>query len=247
VDYLSKDEVARFLLKAENRGRRDELVCRTLLFTGMRIGECTPLTAGDVNATQGTIRLNKVVTTPHALGTKETHGSKKRPAYNVKREICFLLERKDGSGLSGEKVFMTPAKASSFFGSGEVIHRGLKARHEERFVIPDRATLSMLGEWCEDRREDDFLWDSQKGGRLCNEHVYRTVRKTMLSADISPKKAHPHNLRHTFAVSFLKKTNDLARLSRLLGHSDIKTTTIYLRFVVDDLREAIDKAGDLFK
>jgi len=37
-----------------------------------------------------------------------------------------------------------------------------------------------------------------------------------------------HSARHTFATYFLEKTDDLATLQKLLGHSDIKQTMIYV-------------------
>jgi len=40
---------------------------------------------------------------------------------------------------------------------------------------------------------------------------------------------HWHQLRHTFAVNFLRATNNIFKLKVLLGHKDIRVTTIYLR------------------
>lgn len=40
---------------------------------------------------------------------------------------------------------------------------------------------------------------------------------------------HPHSYRHTFAVRFLEETGDVYRLSRVLGHSSVKVTEIYVR------------------
>ena len=37
-----------------------------------------------------------------------------------------------------------------------------------------------------------------------------------------------HSARHTFATIFLEKTDDLATLQKLLGHSDIKQTMVYV-------------------
>lgn len=37
-----------------------------------------------------------------------------------------------------------------------------------------------------------------------------------------------HSARHTFATVFLEKTDDLATLQKLLGHSDIKQTMVYV-------------------
>lgn len=50
-----------------------------------------------------------------------------------------------------------------------------------------------------------------------------------------------HMLRHTFATLMLEGGVDIYYVSNLLGHSDIKTTTIYLHTTVSHLREQIMK------
>lgn len=52
---------------------------------------------------------------------------------------------------------------------------------------------------------------------------------------------HAHLLRHTFAVLMLEAGCNLFSVSRLLGHSDIKTTTIYLSATINHLQEQISK------
>ena len=46
---------------------------------------------------------------------------------------------------------------------------------------------------------------------------------------LSGVRFHWHQLRHTFAVNFLRATNNIFKLKVLLGHQDIRVTTIYLR------------------
>ncbi len=50
-----------------------------------------------------------------------------------------------------------------------------------------------------------------------------------------------HRLRHTFATLMLEGGCDIYSLSKMMGHSDIKTTTIYLAASAEHLREQITK------
>ena len=50
-----------------------------------------------------------------------------------------------------------------------------------------------------------------------------------------------HTLRHTFATLMLEGGCDIYSLSKMMGHSDIKTTTIYLSATAEHLRSQITK------
>lgn len=50
-----------------------------------------------------------------------------------------------------------------------------------------------------------------------------------------------HKLRHTFATLMLEGGCDIFSLSKMMGHSDIKTTTIYLAASVEHLRSQMTK------
>lgn len=50
-----------------------------------------------------------------------------------------------------------------------------------------------------------------------------------------------HKLRHTFATLMLEGGCDIYSLSKMMGHSDIKTTTIYLSASVEHLRAMVGK------
>ena len=51
----------------------------------------------------------------------------------------------------------------------------------------------------------------------------------------------PHALRHTFATLMLEGGCDIFSLSKMMGHSDIKTTTVYLSTSVQHLQSQIMK------
>jgi integrase/recombinase XerD len=52
--------------------------------------------------------------------------------------------------------------------------------------------------------------------------------------------------RHQYAATFIKRGGDIYRLSRLLGHTAVTTTQIYLRSLgVDDLRVGLERLTPL--
>ena len=50
-----------------------------------------------------------------------------------------------------------------------------------------------------------------------------------------------HSLRHTFATNLVGQGVDIYTVSRLLGHSDIKTTLIYAKANIATLEQAVKK------
>ena len=66
------------------------------------------------------------------------------------------------------------------------------------------------------RRDDRLSYDGLK-------HLVNKLKK------ISGVNFHLHQLRHTFAVNFLKSSNNIAKLKQLMGHTDIRMTLVYLR------------------
>ena len=53
----------------------------------------------------------------------------------------------------------------------------------------------------------------------------------------------PHMLRHSLARRMLKTGAHLPEVQRVLGHSRLSTTGIYLTPSEDDLRVAIERTG----
>lgn len=65
-------------------------------------------------------------------------------------------------------------------------------------------------------------------------------------AEIDQVRVSPHTFRHTFAVNFMRNNdNDIYRLSRLLGHTNVKVTQQYLRsWQQTDSRKGVKWASD---
>jgi len=72
---------------------------------------------------------------------------------------------------------------------------------------------------------------------LSTRHVYRIVNRygSLVGKDI-----HPHTLRRSFAINLVRNGMDIRRVQLLLGHANLNTTQVYLRFRDSDIREAYD-------
>ena len=97
--------------------------------------------------------------------------------------------------------------------------------------------LKALREWLRQRPHDgsDFLFTSQKGGRLHRCQFFRVFRSLAADAGLPPEKQHPHVLKHSIATHLVAANVNLALVKTQLGHKSINST---LRYVSTTDRQA---------
>lgn len=81
--------------------------------------------------------------------------------------------------------------------------------------------------------KNPYLFQSGKG-HISIRSIQERLSQAIKDSEIT-KHFTCHSLRHSFAINFLNKTNDLDRLRLLLGHSNISTTQIYTQCRTTDL------------
>jgi site-specific recombinase XerD len=124
------------------------------------------------------------------------------------------------------------------------IQRGLaRVRHgkgdKERWVVFGSETRSALDQWIQERARLNGhcakLFTGEQGA-LSTSGVYQLIKKTARRANLGSVVA-PHKLRHTFATEYLNGGGSIYDLSALLGHTDIRTTMIYVSVSLEHLQQ----------
>lgn len=72
------------------------------------------------------------------------------------------------------------------------------------------------------------LFVTRNGRPLDRSNIWKAMKALCEKAGVDSKKVFPHNLRHLFARCFYAIDKDIAKLSDILGHSNINTTRIYI-------------------
>lgn len=75
-----------------------------------------------------------------------------------------------------------------------------------------------------------------EGRRMRPEGISEMIKKRYGKAGIDVTRMTCHSLRHTAAVQALKAGASLYDVQQMLGHTDIKTTTLYLKSIEDETR-----------
>ena len=122
----------------------------------------------------------------------------------------------------GGKVIPKPIPDEFAALLGRLSHPTSSTRHPDAYVVP------MQRKQAHSRERDDRV-------------IWRIVKKLGRCAGVE---VHPHSLRAAFAVQFLEThPGELEALQRLMGHSKIETTQIYLRRL--DQERAMERVKDL--
>jgi site-specific recombinase XerD len=98
--------------------------------------------------------------------------------------------------------------------------------------------------WLHKRTADgsDYLFTSQKGGKLDRTQFFRNFQRVAESAGLSVEKRHPHVLKHSLASHLVAGNANLALVRQALGHRSISSTMQYIGTSDAQAAEALQKA-----
>lgn len=100
--------------------------------------------------------------------------------------------------------------------------------NKDRYTLLSKVNLDILRAYFRIYRPSLWLFP---GGGFNKPLTTRTVQKIFENAKMKAniqKDVSVHSLRHSFATHLLENGTDISYIQRLLGHTNIKTTSIYL-------------------
>lgn len=93
--------------------------------------------------------------------------------------------------------------------------------------------------------ENSLLFPSETGSYIDAKNLRRSWERVLNNAEVQKKKFHA--LRHTYATRLFENNASILTVSRLLGHSSIKTTEIYTHVLEDVKKEEVQCLNDMLK
>lgn len=96
------------------------------------------------------------------------------------------------------------------------------------------------------KNKTDYVISSSWSGKQLDWKQLRPIQRTMTNfaeneCEFKKGLFHPHAFRHFFAKNFIKKYQNIALLADLLGHSNIETTRIYLKYTAKEQQEIVNQ------
>jgi site-specific recombinase XerD len=122
----------------------------------------------------------------------------------------------------GELVHITVEAVRA--GRADVLSKG-KAR---QILIPADLRLLLLEHIERKKLTTGSIFLTRNGKPVHRSNIWRGMKNLREAAGVAAAKLFPHNLRRLFARVYYDIGKDLARLADILGHSDARTTQLYI-------------------
>jgi len=121
-----------------------------------------------------------------------------------------------------------------------VILRVVGKGYKQRMVPLGEKASSRIFRWIGQMKYSDSGFVFMKDGRKLSRRQIQCV-VSRICVKIGVTGVSPHSLRHHFATRMVRAGVDVFTLQKLLGHSSVSTTQIYVNMNTDDLVAAVAK------
>ena len=219
VDEISIDQVKDFL-QYSIETKKVSVSCINQLISAVRI-----LQQDVLGKSWESIRIKRprgIKKLPVVL-SKEEVKSMIETTRNLKHRVILAVIYSAGLRIS-ELISLRPSDIDSDRKQIRVLGKGNKYR----YTLLSENTLDMLRMYWRAYRPARFLFEGQRKGEPVSKSTIQKVFKNACEKTGIKKEATVHSLRHSFATHLLESGVNLKIIQSLLGHSSLRTTSIYL-------------------
>jgi len=144
-------------------------------------------------------------------------------------------------GLRKEELMLLQIRDIDFERKVLTIRADISKSAHTRQLPLHSTVLLYLKDYLKERKDyttQYLIVSSSRDDKFSFDGLRHLINKLRLYSGV---RFHLHQFRHTFAVNFLKSSNNLVTLKHLLGHKDIKMTMVYLRCLpTDGMRDDVE-------
>ncbi|MCD5324111.1 MULTISPECIES: tyrosine-type recombinase/integrase [Pontibacillus] len=126
---------------------------------------------------------------------------------------------------------------------GNLIHVIAGKGNKDRVVPISKKLKPYLVEYLDEWRQptpSEYFFATKKTGKLSPSYINYVLAETSQKLKWE-KTVTAHILRHTFASHLVAKNVNTANISKLLGHADVRTTSVYMHSDMKNLQEAVNQ------
>jgi site-specific recombinase XerD len=163
---------------------------------------------------------------------------------NPKHKLLLLIGY--GAGLRVSEI--VSLKWSDILFEEHKIHVKNAKGKKDRMVMLPYSIVTSLQLYRELYKGKHYVFEGQFAGEPYSTGSVQQVMRNALKLTGLEKKATVHTLRHSFATHLLENGTDIRYIQQFLGHSSIKTTTVYTHLTktaVDKIQSPLDRMVDL--
>ncbi len=150
---------------------------------------------------------------------------------NLKHKAILMLTY--SAGLRKMELMQMTPKAID---SGRMqVHIEQGKGKKDRYTLLSPRVLEILRTYYKKERPQTFLFEPncRKGTMLSESTLNAIIKKAVVKANIK-KEVSFHTLRHCFATHLLEQGVNLRLIQQFMGHTSLKTTSIYLHLTQVD-------------
>ena len=217
---LSRDDIDALIRACGRRGssgRRNAALLSLLATSGARIGEALEIVPANLQLNGGRRGELQIRTAKKRKGTL----TERTRTVKLPESTLILIERwmeeRRRLGIGRSKPLLCTIS-------------DVRVRKDRRLGRPAEGDLGRL---------------RKKGGPLSAQYVNSLLARLGRKVGLPDGAAHPHGFRHAFACELERAGLPVSAISRLLGHSSLSTTSVYLSRFGD--REFLDRAAAVFE